>query len=583
MGALCWAIEAIECEPTVEAVIKKVLENLAVVESRADAVRLAKSYPNLSFVTLNGELFRSNGLNLVGNKAKNRKGVIELKAELKELRKASERLQAEILSLEEKLAPARDLLEQEKHRLLAIQKERDEVQIRFERALRSREATAARRAQAESTLAKLTAEISALKELEPNDHEAVDITGLERRREVLIAEISAFRAQAQSRREAVEAMVLQIRSIEESMQGLQRIRDKELESERRKAHKVQLLAEEVVTLEKRLEVCTKQLKAKRNSVERLQRLADEAGILRHKLTEEVRLAEQQMDRIGKEIETLRDSLARLELKIVQADSRKSAALLKLLEDHGLTEEEVANSEPFELDNGVPELCAQLRRRMKSMGSVNLSSIEHYERLEERITELQAHSADVRAAVAELRSSIDNLDKITRTRFLEAFDDVSKRFDQLFSDLFPGGTAQLSLTDRAKAQDAGIELNVQLPGKRAQRLEALSGGERALAASAFLFALIQANPSPLIVLDEVDASLDGRNIERFNDLVQQFANDSQLLIVTHNPATIERSESWLGFTMQKPGITQVVSYTPGKAATLALDGIANTAAIRHAVH
>jgi chromosome segregation protein len=96
-------------------------------------------------------------------------------------------------------------------------------------------------------------------------------------------------------------------------------------------------------------------------------------------------------------------------------------------------------------------------------------------------------------------------------------------------------------------------------------------------------LIQANPSPLIVLDEVDASLDGRNIERFNDLVQQFASDSQLLIVTHNPATIERSESWLGFTMQKPGITQVVSYTPGKAATLALDGIANTAAIRHAVH
>jgi chromosome segregation protein len=284
--------------------------------------------------------------------------------------------------------------------------------------------------------------------------------------------------------------------------------------------------------------------------------------------------------MGEELGALRDSVARLELKVVRVDSRKSAALLKLFEDHGLTEEEVSNSDPFELEDGVPELCAQLRRKIKSMGAVNLATIEHFERLEERISELLTQSADVKAAVDELRASIDDLDKITKTRFLEAFDDVSQRFDRLFAELFPGGTAQLSLTDPEKAQDAGIELSVQLPGKRSQRLEVLSGGERALAASAFLFALIQANPSPLIVLDEVDAPLDGRNIERFNDLIQQFAAESQLLIVTHNPATIERSESWLGFTMQKPGVTQVVSYTPGKAPTSPLEGTTSTAAIGH---
>ncbi|MFN7172525.1 MAG: chromosome segregation protein SMC [Fimbriimonadaceae bacterium] len=581
--ALCWAIDAVEFEPGVEAVIRNVLWKLAVVENRADAVRLSKSHPELSFVTLKGDVFRSNGLNLVGESAKNRKGVIVLKAELKELRKTGEKLRSEIVSLEEKLSKARDLLEDEKQSLQDIQKERDQVQVRFEHALREREATGARRTQAENALAKLSAEISALKDAEPDDHQAVDIASLEQRRETLIAEISAFRAQADSRREAMAAIGLQIRSIEESIKGLQRIMETELESQRRKADKVQQFAEEAVRLENRLENCTKKLQEAIVSVERLQRLAEEASALRQSLREEVRLAEQQADRMGEELGALRDSLARLELKVVRVDSRKSAALLKLFEDHGLTEEEVSNSDPFELEDGVPELCAQLRRKMKSMGAVNLATIEHFERLEERITELLTQSADVKAAIDELRASIEDLDKITKTRFLEAFDDVSQRFDRLFAELFPGGTAQLSLTDPEKAQDAGIHLSVQLPGKRSQRLEVLSGGERALAASAFLFALIQANPSPLIVLDEVDAPLDGRNIERFNDLIQQFAAESQLLIVTHNPATIERSESWLGFTMQKPGVTQVVSYTPEKAPTSPLDGTATTAAIGNSGH
>lgn len=137
--------------------------------------------------------------------------------------------------------------------------------------------------------------------------------------------------------------------------------------------------------------------------------------------------------------------------------------------------------------------------------------------------------------------------------------MNEAFREMFARLFGGGDAVLRLTDPERILETGVEIEVQVPGKAKQRLELLSGGERALSACAFLFALFKVKPSPLSVLDELDAPLDGRNVERYVDLLRDFAAENQFIVITHNPTTIAAAPIWFGVTMQEPGVSTVIPY------------------------
>jgi chromosome segregation protein len=128
---------------------------------------------------------------------------------------------------------------------------------------------------------------------------------------------------------------------------------------------------------------------------------------------------------------------------------------------------------------------------------------------------------------------------------------------MFAKMFGGGEGEIDLLDPANVLDSGVEIKVTVPGKRRQRLELLSGGERALSATAFLFALLKVKPSPLVILDEVDAPLDGRNVERFVGVVREFTERSQFIVITHNAVTMEEADIWFGVTMQEPGVSTLV--------------------------
>jgi chromosome segregation protein len=141
---------------------------------------------------------------------------------------------------------------------------------------------------------------------------------------------------------------------------------------------------------------------------------------------------------------------------------------------------------------------------------------------------------------------------------------------MFSRLFGGGEAMLELTDPNNILETGVDMHVQIPGKKTQRLELLSGGERALSACAFLFALFKVKPSPLCVLDELDAPLDGRNVERYVELLKEFAETGQYIVITHNPTTIEAAPVWFGVTMQEPGVSTIIPYRAKTAAAVNLN-------------
>ncbi|WP_394795605.1 chromosome segregation protein SMC [Armatimonas sp.] len=212
--------------------------------------------------------------------------------------------------------------------------------------------------------------------------------------------------------------------------------------------------------------------------------------------------------------------------------------------------------PVEKD--VAQEIARLRREIRALGTVNLGAIEEYERVSERFRFLTEQKADLDNAKAKLLSTITEIDDSTRGVFAETFDKVNVAFQKFFTRLFGGGSTDLVMTDPSDVLETGIDILAQPPGKKRQNLSLLSGGERALTATALLFAFLEVRPAPFCVLDEVDAPLDGANVEKFADLVREFGQQSQFILITHNATTMEAAPLWYGVTMQEPGVSRGIS-------------------------
>jgi chromosome segregation protein len=193
-----------------------------------------------------------------------------------------------------------------------------------------------------------------------------------------------------------------------------------------------------------------------------------------------------------------------------------------------------------------------------LGSVNPNAPADYAEVEERHRFLTEQSGDLEAASVQLREAVAELDEMMETAFLEMFEAVSTRFSETFPALFNGGAARLELTEPDDLMNTGVDIIARPPGKRAQRLALLSGGERALTAAALLFALLHVSPTPFCVLDEVDAMLDEANVGRFRALLEELAEQTQFIVITHNRVTTEAAHAIYGVSMGADGVSQVVS-------------------------
>ncbi|MCE5238036.1 chromosome segregation protein SMC [bacterium] len=203
-------------------------------------------------------------------------------------------------------------------------------------------------------------------------------------------------------------------------------------------------------------------------------------------------------------------------------------------------------------------AAQLRSEMRNLGSVNLGSIEECERLRARETFLENQQNDLIAAKTDLLQVIAELDEAAQAAFMETFERVGVEFDEIFKRLFGGGDTQLALSAPEDPLNSGVDVIVTPPGKKQQNLLLLSGGERAMTALALLFALLRVKPSPFCVMDEIDAALDAANTDRFADMLREFAERSQFIVITHNPRTMEKADVLHGITMQEPGCSKLIS-------------------------
>jgi chromosome segregation protein len=201
---------------------------------------------------------------------------------------------------------------------------------------------------------------------------------------------------------------------------------------------------------------------------------------------------------------------------------------------------------------------EIRKKVQQLGDVNLGAIEEHEELSERFRFLTEQKADLDGTLETLRDAIARINRTSRRRFREAFEAISQRFSENFPRLFRGGKASLTLTDAEDVLEAGIEIMAMPPGKRLQNVNLLSGGEKTLTAIALLVAVFQVRPWPFFLLDEVDAALDDANVGRFNEIVKELSDTSQFVLITHNKRTIEIADLLYGVTMERKGVSKLVS-------------------------
>ena len=265
-----------------------------------------------------------------------------------------------------------------------------------------------------------------------------------------------------------------------------------------------------------------------------------------------------------EVRTLREKQSRLEIERAETRLKLENLTETMRSEFDREPNSIGELSDPELPEGltVSERIAELERELKLIGPINPLALHEFDDLRERYEFLEEQLEDVRSTRKELRKVIRSIDIEIKEVFASAFAEVATNFNDLFEVLFPGGHGKLTLTDPENLLDTGIDIEARPSGKNVKKLSLLSGGERSLTALAFLFAVFRSRPSPFYVMDEVEAALDDANLFRFLGLVDQFRDESQLLIVSHQKRTMESADCLYGVSMASGGSSKVVSERVG---------------------
>ena len=299
--------------------------------------------------------------------------------------------------------------------------------------------------------------------------------------------------------------------------------------------------------------------------------------------------EQIINTTDEKIENLRNQLNEIQEQSIQIRERKASSgatieglkkrkndlVDRIISELNLTEENILeNSNLFgveELPDAVnqEDLLDKKKQEREKLGSVNLKADEETVKYETEIKKMEQDRADLVTAIVKLKDSINELNQKGRERLIEAFDKVNRKFNEVYTKLFNGGNAKLELVDSDDPLEAGLEMLVSPPGKRLQSITLLSGGEQALTALSLIFAVFLTNPSPICVLDEVDAPLDDANVTRFCGLLEELIKitNTKFIIVTHHALTMSKMNRLYGVTMPEKGISQLVAVDLQKAESM----------------
>lgn len=571
------ASELCSCDPRYQEILNSLLGRIAIAENLDFAVQIAGKFGyRFRVVTLDGQVVNAGGSLTGGSLAKN-SGLLSRAAEIETLKKQAEELRVKVdraaqtlKSAAQEVSAEEAALSSSRGELATTQEEKIHADAEHRRILadlqsaeksgiglkREEAAANARLEEQEKTVRKAQAESEKYSgQIEALKTELEKAGGSRGKLNVQLDELTAALKQIELDRLSARKDVQSLREAIEDLEG-RRLGQKE---------KLGALADEI----KAMEASTSELNDK------IDRLGQEAGELRARSGEAERKAEdlnrERMELEKKSVE-LRASergkseekekigheLARLEERKNNLQKEYDEIISHLWEEYELTRREAEQeAEPAQEPKEAQRRLSELKNRIKSLGTVNLSAVEEYKEVSERYEFMKEQIADVVKSRDELKKLIGGLTDRMRDLFAARFEQINRNFSETFRDLFGGGKASLSLSEPDDVLSSGIDIFVQPPGKIVSHLEALSGGEKALVAIALYFAIMKVNPPPFCVLDEIEAALDDVNVNRVAAYLRRMTENTQFIVITHRRGSMEEADILYGVTMQEEGVSKML--------------------------
>lgn len=578
------ASKLIFADPRAKAAVLRHCRTIRVVDDLEQAVAAATRHRELQYVTKAGELVNYQSLILPGS------DVSLPLSELLESRAYSE-------AAEQKLATLVTVCSEAEQSLAELRSKEKEASTLLARLNSESARRSGRLLDAEAQRVRLARELDELVTALANSQE--DVRFRQERLELIEAEcgihLERLSALAEelvileeqnstylSRRTAVETLKAEIRnraaSLEERKKAAERHLAEMVQAETELADLLSLQDTERAELKVELGL----IDSKINKINQISGLlkstmamqqglnATVVAMIDARLAQERRLSETRA-KLSEELAQATSRMHEVDLLVTESRTRYTSTLERYIRDLQMTEAQLLSAPLPAVSSslGAEAQLSELEAELSRLGPVNPHAASELEEAQARIGFLEGQLEDIRFSRRELAKVASQIEREMRSVFMIALEDVNRSFQAIFSQLFPGGSATVVLLDTENPLQSGIDFELSIPAKKVRRMSLLSGGERSMVALAFLFAIFQSRPAPFVILDEVEAALDDKNLARFLGLLEHFRTTAQLLVISHQKRTMEVADVLLGATMDKSGTTKVVREEISKRLPLAI--------------
>ena len=578
-GAVGVASELLSCDKGCEKALDFLLGRTVITKDNDTAADIIKtSGLGARAVSLGGDVFNPSGSITGGSTAKNMSGFVSRDRRQEELSGKAKQLDEKRRELEQQAAKA--ALE-ELERSQSIEEARKQLQsIQIETA-KGREKISMLEAGAESSTEEAESLGGLIRQLEEQserlDHEAAGVTALiaqmqessdtksedYKRMEEQYSENTKLIEQAKAKQHEAEIKIAELMHENSALlSDIMRLDEEKQENRKAKALKfktIELNDESIENLEKLKQELATLHSEKTQLLSDIKKQQSDMIDERSRLNEKISEHDRKISAVRQEHSEISEKAMRVDFSIEKTQTDIEQSQNKLWETYQLTYSNALSMRDESLDIAEASSKAdEMRRRIRFLGNVNPNAIEDYTELKERMESLEAQRDDLAKARQDLEKLITTLLTEMRKTFKESFEQINKHFNKAFKDLFDGGRAELILEEGVDIMDAGIEIVAEPPGKKLQKISLLSGGEKALTAISLLFALLRINPSPVCILDEIDAALDEANVYKFSDYLKKYAKNMQFIVITHRKPTMVACDSLFGFAMEEKGVSKLLS-------------------------
>ena len=571
------AVDCISFDNKYAHIFQYLLGRTLVVSSMDDAIGLQKKYnQQLRIVTLTGEQFQPGG-SLTGGATKRKRAsvlsrkeeaasleqeLVQIEEQIRSLTASLENLEKRVEEAEKERASLDEIYQHTNLLYVASETKVQNIQHQIDRKKRVLSEEEQRLVQIDIDLATTTANLkdqeTALASLQENH-------GVDGNQGALMGRLTVLQKVQQEAYEAFTEARLTCDTLRHTIQERESQREQRNQSISSIIERLTPLRNLLVSTTQRYEediplaqeVAEQELTSATAEVERLRALRDEAYDKTSTGREEMESILSEQDRLNQRYKVVQGRLVDMEGKITR-HRMDCERFVEELQELGFTLED---AQVLRIEGSVSDWKdeqARLIAEIAELGPVNPNAVEEYEETKERYDFLTTQLADLDTAKAQLQAVIAEMDKAMSTQLYDVLDVVGRRFQEVFSQLFGGGTAQIVLTDPDNILTGGIDFYIQPPGKKRQQLTLLSGGERALTVIALLFSFLDYRPAPFCVLEEVDAALDEANVERFSSYLNRINKETQFIVVSHRKKTMEAAEVLQGVTMVERGVSRLLT-------------------------